>query len=438
MKEVFQTLMAVAKGHVPGQLVIQMTDRCNARCPQCGMGVHHRFHRSSLAVDTVKGIIDAAARKGVRAVSFTGGEPLLFLDELAELIVHSGKAGIAYIRTGTNGFFMGEPRRPDFEGRVERVARTLADTPLRNFWISIDSSDPATHDAMRGFSGLVDGIARALPIFHAHGIYPSANLGINRNLTGRPLPVLGPNPDETAMAEFYHAYQASFARFYRFVADLGFTMVNACYPMSIDVATATTDLSPVYAATAEDRVVRFGRTEKALMFAALRRTVETFRSRLRIFSPTCSLYRLSQAYAGQGGKAYPCRGGIDFFFVDAQQGDTFPCGYRGGDNYGKFDGGDFPRSPDGPDCFQCDWECFRDPSELFGPLLQLTRPLDLVRALRGDRKFFRLWCSDLKYYRACDFFDGRKPMDRRRLNRFDRGRTPARGGSIDLFSLRPA
>lgn len=34
---VFKTLACLAKDRVPGQLFIQITNQCNARCPQCGM-----------------------------------------------------------------------------------------------------------------------------------------------------------------------------------------------------------------------------------------------------------------------------------------------------------------------------------------------------------------------------------------------------------------
>ena len=410
----------IRRQRLPGQLVIQMTDHCNARCPQCGMRVTNGFARTRLATADIKAMLRGAAKMGVQAVSFTGGEPVLFLEELAELIRYAGNLGISFIRTGTNGFFMQRPGSPGFEGRVRRVVKTLADTPLRNFWISIDSADPDTHSTMRGFDDLIDGLARALPIFHAHGIYPAANLGINRNLAGRPLPVLGPDADAGDRARFYRAYKSAFRRFYRFVADLGFTMVNTCYPMSVEADPTPGGLRPVYAATAEDAVVRFGKQEKSILFQALLETIGEFRSRLRIFSPRCSLYRLSRFHGGDPSGVYPCRGGIDFFFVSAGSGHAFPCGYRGQETFGKFQHMEgLPGPPKGPGCFQCDWECFRDPSELFGPLLRLATPLSLVREMRRDPIFFRLWKEDLAYYRACGFFHGRRPPDPSRMAGWD-------------------
>jgi hypothetical protein len=35
-----------------------------------------------------------------------------------------------------------------------------------------------------------------------------------------------------------------------------------------------------------------------------------------------------------------------------------------------------------------------------------------------ERVYRRLWMEDLRYYRACDFFDGRVPPKPERLRRF--------------------
>jgi hypothetical protein len=70
-------------------------------------------------------------------------------------------------------------------------------------------------------------------------------------------------------------------------------------------------------------------------------------------------------------------------------------------------------------CHQCDWECFRDPSELLGPLLHaVSNPLSLLKRFKNDGHYRSLWIDDLKYYRACGFFNGRKPNDFNRLRKF--------------------
>lgn len=414
-------LAPLLRGRAPGQLVIQLTDRCNARCPQCGMRATEPFERSTLPPDDVHRIIGAAAEKGVQAISFTGGEPMLLMPRLADYIRRAGEAGIPYIRTGTNGYFFAgadRPGRSDRLDRIRRIADELAGTPLRNFWISLDSAEPAVHEAMRGFPGVVAGIERALPEFHERGLFPSVNLGINRNLTAETMAAEPLNGDRDGAERFRRRFRNAFRAFYRRVIDMGFTIVNSCYPMSVE---PEQELSAVYAATAVDGVVRFTPPEKAALFGALLEVIPEFRSRIRIFSPRTSLRALVDHYGGtgNGAAAYPCRGGIDFFFVDARDGGTYPCGYRGGENLGKFWDVDLNRLDTEAFCKACDWECFRDPSELFGPILNgLSAPGKTARKLLGDGAFRRLWIEDLRYYRACDLFDGRKPPRPEKLARF--------------------
>jgi hypothetical protein len=410
----FQAIRQVWRNRLPGQLIIQITDACNAKCPQCGMRVTEGFKRSRLSLDTIRCAIDAAAEKGFQAISFTGGEPLLFLDDLIEMIRHAGSAGIPYIRTGTNGFvFMGSDKK-GFNSRIERIAHALADTPIRNFWISIDSAVPKVHEAMRGLPGVMEGIAKALPIFHACGIYPSANLGINRNIAGGDDATGNQHIEPEAFSLYY---RSGFDRFYQFVCDLGFTMVNCCYPMSIPDRQSGSGLSPVYAATATDDVVNFSSMEKALLFQALSQTIPSYRSRIRIFTPRTSLLALTRQLSHQETESHPCRGGIDFFFIDAKTGHAYPCGYRGNTDMGGFEALNLTDTLNGgPDCRECDWECFRDPSELMGPVLDLrNHPVRAIKRLATDRTYTQLWLEDLRYYQACSFFDGRKAPGWNRL-----------------------
>jgi MoaA/NifB/PqqE/SkfB family radical SAM enzyme len=404
-----------------------MTDRCNARCPQCGMRATEPFPRSTLATERIKKTIDAAACRGMQAISFTGGEPLLDLSRLVELIRYAGDAGFTYIRTGTNGFMFRHPERRGFISRIERMVEQLADTPLRNFWISLDSAVDEVHEHMRGFEGVVAGIEKALPIFHRAGIFPAVNLGINRNVDGASTRLLqrgADGGDERYRERFYHRYKRAFERFYQRALDLGFTMANACYPMSIDAEECDQGLGAVYAASTSEDIVRFTRSEKRMLFLALMAAIRRFRSDLRIFSPLCSLEALVREYGEKHPQAltYGCRGGIDFFFVDAVNGHVFPCGYRGNEDYGCLWELDIRRMKAPVEtlaCRRCDWECFRDPSTLFGPLLELVAsPLDLIRRIISRPGELGAWAEDLRYYRACGFFDGRQPPDFQKLKAF--------------------
>lgn len=418
-----RNLSRVWRGRAPGQLIIQMTDKCNARCPQCEMRVSNPFERRTLAVDDMKRAIDAAAENGITALSFTGGEPLLLLDEMVPLIHHASKAGIAFIRSGTNGYMFKNPDAPGWEDRVKRLADTLAQTPLRNFWISIDSVVPEVHERMRGFPNLLKGIERALPYFHERGLYPSANLGVNRNLGGSVTWDIEPGQFASEgdwLEAFHHAMRVSLRRFYALVRDMGFSIVNTCYPMSIDSPEQLQGLSAVYGATSLDRVIKFTPGERLMLFRALFETVPEFRSELRIFSPRSSLLSLVRQYESTAqAPGYGCRGGVDFFFINSQDGNTYPCGYRGNESFGKYWEMDHEKVSARKDCTDCDWECFRDPSELVGPLLELRQsPFSLAARVLRDPEFFRLWREDLRYYRACDYFDGRVPLRQSALSAF--------------------
>lgn len=382
------------------------------------------FSRSTLSVETLKRILKAAAAKGVSILSFTGGEPLLCFDELVRLIAYADRIGIPFVRTGTNGFIFRHSHKPGFTDRISRLVRRLAGTSLRNFWISLDSAYAPVHEQMRGLDGVVAGIEKALPIFHEHGIYPAANLGINRLLAGTDSQRLRPEgfPDpETYLKAFYDCFSNAFDRFYRFTRDLGFTSVNACYPMSISDQERSSGLNAVYAASAAEDVVRFTDAEKTILYKALMDTIPKHRRHMRIFSPLSSLYMLIQQYSNPHAMpdAFGCRGGVDYFFISAEDGNTYPCGFRGNENLGKFWELDVKSIRPNGGCLRCDWECFRDPSELCAPLLQsIHQPVRLSQRLLRNPTYIELWMKDIRYYKACDWFNGRKPMNTDQLQRF--------------------
>jgi hypothetical protein len=270
---------------------------------------------------------------------------------------------------------------------------------------------------MRGFPGLIKGIEKALPIFHEHGIYPSANLGINRNMGKGPyLDMAIGNMD--SQENFYNQFREAFQSFYQFVIDLGFTMVNSCYPMSLDTKSSQGTINTIYGANSDEHLVRFSPLEKALLFKAMFDTIPEFRSRVRIFSPRISLLVMYRDFLNQTHSQYPCHGGIDAFFISAIDGNTYPCGFRGHENLGKYWQLNRNAVPNAF-CNLCEWECFRDPSELFGPVLQFFHePLKFIKKFTMDSEYRRVWLEDIKYYRACRYFDSRKPPEYRDMKKY--------------------
>ncbi|HHT9123820.1 MAG TPA: radical SAM protein, partial [Candidatus Wunengus sp. YC63] len=70
-----------------------------------------------------------------------------------------------------------------------------------------------------------------------------------------------------------------------------------------------------------------------------------------------------------------------------------------------------------PSCVTCDWACFRDPSELVGPIEEMfTRPWTFINRVVTDRQFIRVWFKDILYYWACGYFNGRIPPNYKKLS----------------------
>lgn len=409
INDLFKSTGRFIRGRVPAQAVIQMTDFCNAKCPQCGMRVQEKFPRHRLDEARLMNMIDSAAKNSVNAISFTGGEPFLHTDTLISCINRASEKGIKFIRTGTNAYFLTGHDRFDFKYKVNRLAEKIAATKLYTLWFSLDTWNADLHEENRGLKGVVKGMEKALPIFAEHGIYPSANLGINRHAAGRSLPHIS---CADSADEFKASFKLGFRKFYAFAESLGFTIVNACYPMSADNGS-------VYKAESADRIVKFTHAEKTAIFTALWEVIPEYRSRLRIFTPRSSLFSLIREYGGKTETAYPCRGGTDFFYIDSRNGYTHPCGFREGEDMGLFEN----LKPENLDrkahCLKCDWECFRDPSTLFGPVSELfSNPPKLVKRISQNREFFKLWYNDVKYYKACNFFNGRETCDFDKMKAF--------------------
>ena len=63
---------------------------------------------------------------GLKVVSLTGGEPLLDVDRLVEVISMRTAPVIPFIRTGTNGFLFAHPEKVDFDDKIGRLVDRLA------------------------------------------------------------------------------------------------------------------------------------------------------------------------------------------------------------------------------------------------------------------------------------------------------------------------
>jgi radical SAM protein with 4Fe4S-binding SPASM domain len=127
----------------PFLVALNLTRRCNLNCAHCYLDAGSRESDDSgeLSTAEVKGLLDdIAALSDETMVVFTGGEPLLRAD-LSDLVAHAHGLGLMSV-LGSNGLGLNDRRVTD-----------LKSAGLQGVGISLDSLEPAVHDAFRGLPG---------------------------------------------------------------------------------------------------------------------------------------------------------------------------------------------------------------------------------------------------------------------------------------------
>ena len=135
---------------LPDLLSFAITPECNCDCAYCSFTGMRKGDRP-LETGEIISAIRQAQDLGVVTVNLVGGEPLMHPD-LAE-IIRSVDPDLSQVILFTNGY------------HLEERAGELRRAGLTSVIVSIDSADPAAHNAKKGLSGLferaVAGIARA-------------------------------------------------------------------------------------------------------------------------------------------------------------------------------------------------------------------------------------------------------------------------------------
>jgi len=132
MEQQLQRRLVDGHGRVHDDLRLSVTDRCNLRCTYCMPADPVWFERETLLTfEEATRLVGIAARRGVRTVRLTGGEPLLRRDlpRLAEMI--AAVPGIDDLSLTTNGLLL------------RRFAAELAAAGVRRINVSLDTLDRA-------------------------------------------------------------------------------------------------------------------------------------------------------------------------------------------------------------------------------------------------------------------------------------------------------
>jgi radical SAM protein with 4Fe4S-binding SPASM domain len=126
----------------PLMVVWNFTQACNLQCKHCYQEAGRRA-ADELSLDEQKRIVDLLDERDVPMIAFSGGEPLMSPTLLSTARYAASKG--MHLTVATNGTLC----TPD-------KVKEMVDSGLRYAEISLDSVDPAKHDAWRGSAGYWD------------------------------------------------------------------------------------------------------------------------------------------------------------------------------------------------------------------------------------------------------------------------------------------
>ena len=150
-----------AFGRVHDYLRISVTDRCNLRCVYCmpEEGMPFTPDDSILTFEEIVEIVNVLAKKGIRKLRLTGGEPLVRKDLHILISMLSAIPGIEDIALSTNGIYLA------------KYAEKLKEAGLTRVNISLDSLKPERF-AMVTRGGDVNRVLRGLEASRLAGLKP--------------------------------------------------------------------------------------------------------------------------------------------------------------------------------------------------------------------------------------------------------------------------
>jgi len=127
-----------AKNNFPlHYLTWNITANCNLKCKHCYNSYPNKKKKSEeLSLSEAKKMIQEAIPLGLRAILFTGGEPLLRKDLLTLIKFAKSKKLLVFL--ATNGTLIDENFTKNFAGIVDEIN------------ISLDGSSAEKHDEIRG------------------------------------------------------------------------------------------------------------------------------------------------------------------------------------------------------------------------------------------------------------------------------------------------
>jgi MoaA/NifB/PqqE/SkfB family radical SAM enzyme len=276
----FQEMVKLALQGGPGFIQVAVTNACNAQCRFCSFPqVPPSRWRMADPARLVRGF-EALGRAGIKYVSITGGEPLLYPD-LCSCLARARDLGLETLLV-TNGALL-----------TPALIRTLSEAAVHTLIISLDAASAEVHDRHRGLPGLTAHIREMVPLVRQAGIKAVASVTISRLVD-----------DLDALVDF--------------VQDLGFTRLTFSYPL--------TRLGSSYLGCAESTLVDFSPEELDGLFA---RIVELQRTLPGDHSQSPAVPGRGAASTSGAPQPLPLSGRLQIFFCRlGLAGVSVPCSFR--------------------------------------------------------------------------------------------------------------
>ncbi len=333
-RQTLDTIRLLPRGG-PSCCNIAVTNVCNATCDFCGYAKDKMAGKERIWIDYDQTLaaLDILYDRGVRYLTFSGGEPLLH-PRLLDMVRYARAKGMRP-SVVTNG----SPLTP-------RNVEKLKNSGLKTLFISIDSPDAALHEANRGLKGVFARIRDANRALKPAGVKTVASVTINRLID-----------DYQRLADT--------------LRELGFDTVTFTYPKRElhSSSLVFSDSSSLIDFTDDELVERL-------------QAVQRLKRRFAVLNPAESLSEMIRFVRNEA-QIFPCFGGSKYFYLDYRM-DVYRCDFWATRMCSIWE---FAKEPDIRDgCTRCMSVCYRDSSVLLHFPVSLGDALGLAR--RG-----RLWAA---------------------------------------------
>jgi MoaA/NifB/PqqE/SkfB family radical SAM enzyme len=311
----------------PALCNVAVTNSCNATCDFCNFanGKVKRRDLRSINADHFDAALQILYDRGVRYVSFFGGEPLLHprLSDMIALSIAKGM-GPALI---TNGWLL--------SSKLDQ----LAAAGLKTVYVSIDSPLISEHEANRGLNGLGERIRKATLRMPELGMTALA---------------------QVTMSKLIDDYRALVP----LLQQLGFEAVAFSYPQRTRLGSSS------LAWSADSELMKFTDDELVHAFEG----VDELRNEFRVNNPGASIADMKRHLVGES-EHFVCYGGYKSFYMDWNF-DVWRCDAWRERMCSVWDFANASLVRDG--CTACMADCYRDSSVMLHFAVSLGDALDCL------------------------------------------------------------